>query len=302
MSSPTSPLDPSQRPLVALVTGASRGIGRAICLALARRGVNVAIHYGSDAEKAQETKEQCEAAALASRYTGRRFLPIQASIEDPAQCQALLTKVLREFDGHCDVLVNNAGVSVDQDIRTMNYAEWQRIWDRTLNINYLGAANLMFLFCKHSHEKARSLPSTPTPQGSQSPNSNGSDFGSPTQLRPQCVGRVVNVSSRAAYAGDVTAPAYAVSKKCLNTLSQAFAKEYAAEGIFVYTVAPGATDTEMWGLILSPTERAAMDASHPLKRIGAPEEVASAVVYCALDAPGLLTGAIIDANGAMYTH
>ena len=110
-------------------------------------------------------------------------------------------------------------------------------------------------------------------------------------------GRVVNISSRAAFRGELTAPAYAASKAGLNAMSQSLAKALAPKGFYVFVVAPGWVATErVAGSINDP----AVLADQPLGRVATPEEVADVVTFCALDAPASLTGAILDVNGASY--
>jgi 3-oxoacyl-[acyl-carrier protein] reductase len=107
----------------------------------------------------------------------------------------------------------------------------------------------------------------------------------------------VNISSRGAYRGEPTAPAYAASKAGLNAMSQSLAKALAPKGIYVFVVAPGWVSTER--VAKSITDPVVL-ADQPLGRVATPEEVADVVTFCALDAPASLTGAILDVNGASY--
>ena len=90
---------------IALVTGGSRGIGRAICLELARQGTNVAVNYAGNSAAAQETVAACEA-------LGVQAIAIQANVADPQACQDMVKTVLDTF-GRIDILVNNAGITRD---------------------------------------------------------------------------------------------------------------------------------------------------------------------------------------------
>jgi NAD(P)-dependent dehydrogenase (short-subunit alcohol dehydrogenase family) len=113
-------------------------------------------------------------------------------------------------------------------------------------------------------------------------------------------GRVVSISSRGAFRGEPTAPAYAVSKAGLNALSQSLAWALAGQGVYFFVVAPGWVATDMAEAHLAGPQGAEILAQHPLGRVASPEEVAAAVVFCALDAPPAMTGSILDVNGASY--
>lgn len=113
-------------------------------------------------------------------------------------------------------------------------------------------------------------------------------------------GRIVNISSRGAFRGEPEAPAYGASKAALNALSQSLAKAFAPLGVYVFCLAPGWVETEMAADHLRGPGGADILAQHPLGRVTKPEEVARAAVFCALDAPPAMTGAILDVNGASY--
>lgn len=112
---------------IALVTGGSRGIGRAICLELARQGANVAVNYAGNSAAAQETVAACEA-------LGVQAIAIQANVADPQACQDMVKTVLDTF-GRIDILVNNAGITRDGLLMTMK----EDAWDQVLDTNLKGA-------------------------------------------------------------------------------------------------------------------------------------------------------------------
>ena len=115
----------------ALVTGGSRGIGRAVCLELARQGARVAVNYAGNAAAAEETVRACEA-------LGAEAFAIQADVADAAACEAMVKEVLARF-GRLDILVNNAGVTRDGLMLTMKEADW----DAVLDTNLKGAFHCM---------------------------------------------------------------------------------------------------------------------------------------------------------------
>jgi len=254
------------RPVVALVTGGSRGIGSVIALQLALRGVRIALHYRNNREAAERT-----AALLAG--TGHAIFA--ADLADPDGAVRLWREVNGQL-GSIDVLVNNAGLYMQHSPLKTAYADWQSAWRRTLAANLLAPANLSLL-------AAQSMASRADPADAA--------FGR---------GRIVNISSRGAFRGEPDAPAYGASKAGLNALSQSLAKALAQNAIYVYCVAPGWVETEMAAAHLHGPEGPEILAQHPLGRVSRSAEVAQAAVYCALDAPAAMTGCVIDVNGASY--
>jgi NAD(P)-dependent dehydrogenase (short-subunit alcohol dehydrogenase family) len=240
-----------------LVTGASGGIGAAICQVLAARGASVTLHFRVDRSAAESTRR-----ALAG--DGHRL--IQAELGDPAAVAALWQEA--NTLQRVDVVINNAGIFPNHPPLTTDYADWTAAWQHTLATNLSGPANLSFLAARAMAEHGG--------------------------------GRIVNVSSRGAFRGEPTAPAYAASKAGLNALSQSLAKGLAPKGILVYCIAPGWVETEMAAEILAGPRGSEIRSQHLLGRITRSEEVARTVVFCALDAPAAMTGSIIDVNGASY--
>ena len=124
---------------VVLVTGASRGIGKAIALAFAELGAHVAVHYHQNNEKATET--------LAS-LPGEGHSLFQANVVQPSEAQSLTHAVVEEM-GAIDILVNNAGILVQHMLPGTDYGEWQRSWQHVLGVNLLGPANLTYCVVEH---------------------------------------------------------------------------------------------------------------------------------------------------------
>ncbi|MCP5049262.1 MAG: glucose 1-dehydrogenase [bacterium] len=117
-----------------LVTGGSRGIGRAVAKAFAQRGACVAIHYNSNREAAEET--------LAAIPTGDHIL-VQADIAKPDSVQRLIETVSQKF-GALDIVVNNAGIFVHHPLQEVSYKQWRENWNETLAVNLIGPANVCY--------------------------------------------------------------------------------------------------------------------------------------------------------------
>lgn len=202
-----------------------------------------------------------EAAARAVR--GAEPALLQADLTDPQAIERLWREA--EALQPVTALVNNAGLFPSHPPLTTDYAAWLAAWQLTLDTNLAGAAHL-------SYHAARAMAG----RGG---------------------GRIVNITSRAAFRGEPTAPAYAASKAGLNAFSQSLAKALAPKAVLVFAVAPGWVSTARVAQAVSDP---AVLADQPLGRVANPEEIAEVVGYCALEAPASMTGAIIDVNGASY--
>ncbi|MER7857608.1 SDR family oxidoreductase [Amycolatopsis japonica] len=190
-----------------LVTGASRGIGRAIARAFAEKGDRVAVHYASKREEAERTLGE---------LPGSGHGLIQGDLSEPEVAQRVADEAEELVDG-VDVLVNNAAFAPSagaaHPVAEVSYEDWQRVWRRMLDVNVLGTANVTYCVARHMIER-----------------------GAP--------GRVVNIGSRGAFKGEPEFPAYGASKAALHSLGQSLAVALAPHGIAVTSVAPGFTATD----------------------------------------------------------
>ncbi len=194
-----------------------------------------------------------------------------ADFADPQAPQMLWDAALDAAGGTIDVLVNNAGMFAANPLDASDIA-WLDSWEDTLRINLTSAAQLSRFAVRHWQNR-------------------------------QTGGRIVHVASRAGHRGD--SPAhwhYAAAKGGMLALHKTIARQYAVEGILSYAVAPGFTDTGMAGDYLATRGGPGLLADIPLGRVATPEEIATIVVFCALDAPPSMTGATLDANGASYVR
>ena len=255
----------SSRTLVALVTGASRGIGSVIASQLAARGVRIAGQYRN---------RRSEMEGVLAKLPGEGHAGFAAELAKAESVTGLWQEVTARM-GAIDILINNAGLFVDHPPLITSLESWRSAWALTLGANLVAPADLCVLAAQSMSERE---PITPA-------------FGR---------GRIVNISSRGAFRGEPDSPAYGASKAGLNSLSQSLAKALAPRAIYVYCLAPGWVETEMARAPLSGAAGAEILAQHPLGRLSQPEEIANAATYCALDAPAAMTGGVIDINGASY--
>jgi len=241
-----------------LITGGSRGIGKATALAFAAHGAQVGINYRSNTKAAQETLKELPG------HGHQLFKQDIAANDGPEQ---LVADFITQY-GTLDVLVNNAGISIFHKIDEVDFDHWNHAWQETFRTNLFAVSNLCYWGAKAMLK------------------SNG--------------GRIVNVSSRGAFRGEPTKPAYGASKAALNAMSQSLAKALAPHKIYIGVVAPGFTETEMAAVTLTPAERENLLRESPFKRMAQPEEVAHAVLFLASDGAAYTSGTIIDVNGASY--
>ncbi|NQS75322.1 MAG: 3-oxoacyl-[acyl-carrier-protein] reductase [Peptococcaceae bacterium] len=239
---------------IAIITGASRGIGRAIALTLAKRGATVVINYASNAEAAEETAGQV-------RDNGSRALVFKANVANPEEAGALVKTTLDEY-GSVDILVNNAGITRDSFIVRMKDDDW----DQVIGVNLKGAFN-----CTKAAARA--------------------------MIRGRW-GRIINISSVVALAGNTGQANYCAAKAGLIGLTKAMAKELGPRNITVNAVAPGFITTEMT-LGLPEELKEKMLAQIPLKKFGGPNEVADLVAFLTSDAAGYISGQTIAVDGGM---
>jgi len=249
---------------VALVTGGSRGLGRAICLGLAAEGARVAIHYYRDMSGGADLAD--EAAELVREIKSRHGLDAVGVPGDIGQAEDIprMFELAERALGFPDLLVNNAGIWPTALVKDTTLEQW----NATLAVNLTGT----FLACRAAVRR---------------------------WLEAGRPGRIVNITSQAAFHGATSGHAhYAASKAGMVAFSVSLAREVAPHGINVNCVAPGMMTTEM--------ARDALDKDRdrylqriPLGRIADAAEVADAVVFLASARAGYITGATLDVTGGM---
>jgi 3-oxoacyl-[acyl-carrier protein] reductase len=273
-----------QQAIVVLITGGSRGIGRAICLELAKHPlVSVAFTYNKSHDDANEVLQRMTTA------NGRRHSAHRCDVGDETQCRTLVAAVVAEH-GRLDALVNNAGIAEEHDVgdEGESLEHFMHAMRTIMDVNFFGASSLTFQAVRQ-FQAQRSNDASTVPTGLSTAFSTAA-------------GRIVNITSRAAYRGEHTAPGYAASKAALSILGQSLARRLGKDNIAIFSVAPGWVETEMAkGAVYGPGGAEVL-AQHPLGRIAQPEEVANQVAYLVLQAPLAMTGTTVDINGASYVR
>ncbi len=234
----------------AIVTGARRGIGKGIALALAKEGCNVVV---SDIDE-----KDCEAVAEEVRKLGPKALTVRCDVSKKVEVENLFSQTIKEF-GKLDILVNNAGIFPFVPFAQMKEADWEKVLDVNLKSVFL---------C--SQEAAKVLP-----EG----------------------GKIVNISSIAAFVGFEGLVHYCASKGAINGMIRALALELAPKKITVNAVAPGAIETPGASVATTEESKKQTIAMIPLARMGQPEDIANAVAFLASEKSDYITGQTIIVDG-----
>jgi 3-oxoacyl-[acyl-carrier protein] reductase len=233
------------------------------------RGIGAAIAQAfaanGDRVAIHYSSSAADAAALHAALPGSGHAIVRADLANAEHVRSMVDSVAKQL-GSVDVLVNNAGILIPHPIDDTDYEAWQAAWEQILAVNLIGAANVTWCSVRHMGRG----------------------------------GRVVNVSSRGAFRGEPSQPAYGASKAGLVALGQSLARALGPRGISVTTVAPGFADTDMAAAALSGEGAERRSAESPLGRIARVEEIAAAVVYLASPAAEIATGTVLDLNGASY--
>jgi 3-oxoacyl-[acyl-carrier protein] reductase len=241
---------------VAIVTGGSRGIGRSVAEALAGQGAQVVLTYVRGEEEARKAVE-----AIAAR--GGKAEAVGFDVADMKATEEAIAAVAKRL-GRLDILVANAGISVDNLLLRVKEEEI----DRVFAVNLKGA-----LACARAATKV--------------------------MMRARA-GRVVFLSSVVGEMGNAGQAVYSASKAALLGLTKTLAREYASRGITVNAVAPGFIDTDMTTASITGDMKQKLLDGIPLGRTGRPEEIAAAIVYLCADEAGYVTGQTLRVNGGMY--
>src|ERR1051325_4008391 len=258
---------------VALITGASRGIGRGIALELAKLGWDLVLNYASNSTAARRTAEDCVSLAQAAGRTIRAKV-CQADISLAEDRKKLIDFTNGEFS-RLDLLVNNAGVA--PNVRADILEATEESFERLININVKGPYFLTQLAAKWMIEQRTAL-------------------APPARYQP----KIITISSISAYTASVNRGDYCVAKAALAMLTPLYAARLAEHGINVYEIRPGIIATDMTGPVKEKYDKLIAEGLTPIQRWGTPEDVAKAVAAIAQDLLPFSTGEVINVDGGFH--
>ena len=244
-----------------VITGGSRGIGRAICLALAGPDARIYFNYFSPGNEAIEKAAADETEKLVAAAGGSAE-GFSVNVASKEEVTAFFEKITGETD-RVDVLVNNAGITKDGLLVRMN----EKDWDDVISVNLKGT-----FYCTKIAAKT---------------------------MMKQRYGRIINIASVVGVTGNAGQANYAASKAGIIGLTKTAAKELAPRNITVNAVAPGFIETDMTA-VLSDKAKEALLGQVPLGRAGKPEDVAAAILFLVSEGASYITGQVIHVSGGMY--
>ena len=253
---------------VALVTGSSRGIGRAVAELFAREGATVAVNHHRDAAAAETVVETLQRVSAVEGHPAKRHVAIEADVSDAAAVERMFATVAQEC-GPLDVLVNNAGLQVATPGDSFDEADFLRV----VAVDLVGPA-----LCARAALKV-------------------------FLARPGAGGAIINTTSAHEMIPKPGYAAYSVAKGGLGNLTRTLALEFADRGIRVNAVGPGAVATDMnaaWAG--DQVARAAVEAHIPMGRAAEPDEIATVFAFLASDDARYVTGQTLYACGGVTLH
>ena len=244
---------------VALISGGSRGIGRATVRMFTAAGAKVAFSYRSARSQAEAMAKECGAAVCYS---------IASDLKNPEAARALVAETVKHF-GRLDILVANHGVWPPEDVPIEDMSDEQ--WRSTMSINLDGVFGLV----KHAVAQMKAQPRSNAPAG-----------------------HIVLISSTSGQRGEAFHCDYSASKGALISMTKGLATELAAAGIYVNCVAPGWVDTDMSaGALADPKSGEEIRSTIPLGRVGKPEEIAAPILFLCTEHAGFINGEVFNVNG-----
>ena len=238
-----------------LITGASRGIGKTCAILFAMQGYNVAINYNNSEEHAKKLLYDIKS-------NGKTAAVYKADVSDINQVKSMTEAVYSDFKS-IDVLVNNAGISLNGVFTDITYKQWEKL----CGVNLSGT-----IYC--------------------------SQFVLPYMVK-QHSGRIINISSVWGVQGGACEAHYSATKAGIIGLTKALSKEYAPSNITVNCIAPGVVNTDM----LSVYDKNSIDElaqKTPLNRLATTTDIANAVVFLVSDRADFITGQVIGVDGGFF--
>ena len=245
---------------IALVTGASRGIGRQIAKTLAAKGATVIVNYNGSAAKAEEAVQEIREAG-GIEAAGGKAEAVQCNVSDFNSSKEMLDGIVAKY-GRLDILVNNAGITRDNLVMKMSEEDF----DAVIQTNLKGVFN-----CIHHISR---------------------------QMLKQRSGRIINISSVSGVLGNAGQANYCAAKAGVIGITKSVAREMASRGITVNAIAPGFIRTEMTDVLKDDIKKALMEQI-PMKNFGEVEDIANTVAFLASEDARYITGQVISVDGGM---
>jgi 3-oxoacyl-[acyl-carrier protein] reductase len=243
----------------ALVTGAGRGIGKAIAEVLAAQG-NTVICVSKSAETCGSVAQSINAANAAGTLSGKAIArPVDVS--DGAAVAAASESLLKEF-GKIDILVNNAGITRDGLLARMSEDDWNAVLQTNLSSCFHWTKAIGWPMCRNRW------------------------------------GRIINISSVSGLIGNAGQANYAAAKGGMIAFTKAVAREFARRGVTANVVAPGFIKTDMTAVLNEDVQKGAT-ALIPMQRFGEPSDIAHAVAFLASEKAAYITGQVFTVDGGM---
>jgi len=235
-----------------LITGSSRGIGKEMAITFAKQGAHVAVNYVSNYAEAAKVAEEIE-------KLGKKPLCIKCNVADEKDVAKMFDYIKQEW-GYIDILINNAGTNINEDIFNTSYDNWKKIMGINIDGTFLCSKQAMLMMKERNY------------------------------------GRIINISSLAAHQGTMNGSVhYGASKAGQLGFGKTLARTAAQFNITVNNIAPGLTATEL--LSARPKEEIEKIAEGIPLGIGNVSDIAAAAVFLASNEAGYITGQTLDVNG-----
>ncbi|OBS28333.1 hypothetical protein FPOA_02274 [Fusarium poae] len=270
----TSTLGTRLKDKVCIVTGSSSGLGRSIALGYSREGALLVCADLQQVARANVNSEEDISTDELIRHKGGKAIFVQTDVSKSTAVEELITRTVIQF-GRVDVLVNNAGISIEAGKTPCRIHETpEEWWDLTM------AVNLKSIFLTSKHAIAQMLKQETNESGDR--------------------GWIINISSIFGVVGGYTVPSYSASKGAVSNLTRSVALDYAKDGIHCNAICPGYTETAIFADTIKMHDKESIRAKHPLHGTGTPQDLVGAAIFLASQEARWITGVCLPVDGG-YT-